>query len=188
MTSLLIWCKCLTLVQSVVKKEMWVKELEEAWDSHPTPPLFLGAAFQLWLLHLVLVELHRSHTCAWPCTSLIRTPAMWLASWCNPRPTSSLRALKIGILAWPWHRSPACPSPWLGMGPALPDPLGRPLSPPVLPGPGPQGATGHGMPRCLVHVITSELFLRAGAAGFKAFTPALACRCPNTSMYEESVI
>lgn len=66
----------------------------------PCPP-FLGSCISAMVSRLVLVGLHHSRACAWPCISLIQTPALThgLTSWCNPRRASSLWALTTGILA-----------------------------------------------------------------------------------------
>lgn len=106
--------RCLSLVQTVAEVETRSEELEEASDRSKSPQFPHPFSWELNLFHC---GLHCSNVCSWPCTWLIQIPALThgMTSCHDPRSVSSLRALTIGILVWPFLPHPACPRPSPGL-------------------------------------------------------------------------
>jgi len=96
----------------------------------PTPSLLLGDAFQQLLL-LVHDGSHRSHACAWLCTSLIQTPTLTRGLAPCPDPLSCL--ITMGFADWDsglrWTPTRSLPSSqdgavgWVPHAPSPGDPL-----------------------------------------------------------------
>lgn len=182
-------CPCVDILQlskmvgTVAEKERRMEELEEAKSPHFPHPFSWELRFMSSMVDCIEVMSmadhvpHWSKSQPWPMGWLpVMTPGL--------SKSSSLWALTTGILVWPSLPHPACPPPWLG--------LWERQSPAGLHGCSWfskllawLGTTGP----CSAPVCGScdhpWTFSEAMGAGFKASTHTLACRCLNSSMYEQ---